>query len=94
MIRWSLADLGRKLHAIAAAGPRANPEALAQTLKIWGPQKRPLFDAARRTDAGRLRSLLGAAVAADHKAKTGSTPAGERRAVETLALRFASALRA
>lgn len=94
-LRWSMADLARKLHAASAAlAAGANPWDASKAAKLWGrpddERNRALLDAARRRKPGVWAALLGEAVEADWRGKTGR--GDEVIALEVLTLRFARAI--
>ena len=89
LCRYALVDLARKLHA-ASAGLAVGtpPAALEKGLRLWGPSKFAVLEAARRVPPDRLAGLLHEAVDADIAGKTGQ--GDEIRGLERLAVRFAS----
>lgn len=65
-ISWGLLDLARKLHAARAGlATGANQDALAASLKLWGPSKLSVLAAARKLSQPRARALLRACVEGD-----------------------------
>jgi DNA polymerase III delta subunit len=91
LCRFALVDLARKLHA-ASAGMAAGvpPASLEKALRLWGPAKFAVLDAAKRVPPSSLASVLRDAVDADAAGKTGQ--GDEVRGLERLVVRFASAL--
>lgn len=88
-IRWSYADLARKLHAAARAlRAGANPGSLFSQLRLWGETGNAVLSIAKRVDPEHLADLLKATIDADVKAKSGV--GDEVRGLEVLTLRFAS----
>ncbi len=81
-------DLCRKLHA-AARGfeQRLNPADIAKRLKLWGPSRDAILNAARRLDPNEAAALLTRAIDADRRSKSGlGKPA---RTLEMLSLEIA-----
>ncbi len=88
-IRWSYADLARKLHAAARAlRAGANPSSLFSQLRLWGETGNAVLAIARRVDPEHLADLLKATIESDVRAKSGV--GDEVRGLEILTLRFAS----
>jgi len=71
-LSWACMDLARKLHS-ASRGVRQgeNPWQLAGKLKLWGPSKDAILAAAAKVDPARMARLLGEAVDADRRSKSG-----------------------
>lgn len=91
LCRFALADLARKLHAAGAGMAAGVPVAtLEKSLRLWGPAKFAVLDAAKRVHPGSLAKLLRDAVDADVAAKTGQ--GDEVRGLERLVMQFASVL--
>ncbi|RMH25957.1 MAG: DNA polymerase III subunit delta [Planctomycetota bacterium] len=89
LVAYALIDLARKLHTASALLRRGVPEMqVSRQAKIWGEAQRPILAAARRAQPADLASLLDDAVETDARCKTGR--ADPARALEALALRFAS----
>lgn len=89
---FAYTDLAGKLHGMAIARhQRMNPQAAAQSLKLWGSARDALIRVAPRLRPGRTRALLKACVEADQGLKSGL---GEpHRVLERLGLRFAAIAR-
>ncbi|MDQ7014358.1 MAG: DNA polymerase III subunit delta [Planctomycetota bacterium] len=89
---FAYTDLAGKLHNMAIARvQRINPQAAAQTLRLWGSAKEALIRVSPRLRPGRTRSLLRACVEADQGLKSGL---GEpHRVLERLGLRFVTIAR-
>lgn len=88
-VSWALVDLARKLHAAAAlAEAGARPWDIGKELKLWGPTKDPILDLAARAGRNRCAALFDEAIATDRALKSGAPD--EQRALENLAIRFAS----
>jgi len=88
-ISFALMDLARKLHAVARLlESGANPFQAAKEAGVWGPSREAVLAAAQQVDPDVLGDLLAEAVDADHRLKSGR--AGDRRVLESLAIRFAS----
>lgn len=88
LVTFAMTDLARKTHAAAhALRAGGNPFALAGKLKIWGPSKDAVLDAARRIDPAKLHRLLATCIDTDRRQKSGyGDPA---RSVERLIVQFA-----
>lgn len=80
-------DLARKLDGAARGiAAKENPKALSGRLKLWGSSESTIMDMARRLRPSQTAELLGAAIDADHRCKTGR---GEpERLLEVLTLKF------
>ncbi len=92
LCRYAMVDLARKVHGVAAGfATGASQSVLDSNLRLWGGSKARVVGAARRSDPGPLADLLREAVEADLAAKSGGTT-DEVRAIERLAVRFASVL--
>lgn len=92
LVRYALEDLARKLHGVAAGfAAGASQAALDANLKLWGSTKMRILSIARRVDPAHLADLLRETVEADYAAKSGGSR-HEVRALERLAVRFASVL--
>jgi DNA polymerase-3 subunit delta len=91
LCRFALVDLARKLHA-ASAGMAAGVPAgvLEKELRLWGPSKFAVLDAAKRVPPAGLAVVLREAIDADVAGKTGQ--GDEVRGLERLVVRFASAV--
>lgn len=91
-VTWAAIDLARQIHAMAQGLRQGkSPQTLAGMLRIFPPWKADAITAvARKLDPRRAAALLGAAVDADRRTKSGLGN-GERN-LEVVALRFASAL--
>lgn len=88
-LRWSYADLARKLHAAARAlREGASPGTLFSQLRLWGETGNAVLSIARRVDPEHLADLLRATIESDVRGKTGV--GDEVRGLELLTLRFAS----
>jgi DNA polymerase-3 subunit delta len=89
-VTWACIDLARQLHSLAQGLRQGkNAQALAGMLKIFPVWKvDALVAVARRLDPKRAAALLGAAVEADRRTKSGLGDSD--RNLEVLALRFAS----
>lgn len=91
LCRFALADLARKLHAASAGMAAGVPTGvLEKSLRLWGPAKFAVLDAAKRIPPATLAGLLHDAVDADVAGKTGQ--GDETRGLECLIIRFASAI--
>ena len=89
LVSFALIDLARKLHTASVLLRRGAPDMqVSRQAKIWGAAQRPILAAARRAEPMALADLLAAAVETDAHCKTGR--AEPARALELLALRFAS----
>ena len=92
LARFALVDLARKLHGVGAGfAGGASQAALDANLKLWGSSKMKILSIARRAEPAKLADLLREAVEADFAAKSGGTR-DEARALERLAVRFASVI--
>lgn len=89
---FAYSDLAKKLHGMAVANAqRMNPQSAAGKLKLWGPARDALIQAAPRLRPRRTQVLLRACVEADQGLKSGL---GEpHRVLERLGLRFAAIAR-
>jgi len=88
-VSYSCIDLARKIHTAARmfeAG--GSPQQAAGALKLWGPVRDGVIDAARRLGSRRAADLLHAAVDADAAQKSGL--GRPERVLECLAIRFTS----
>ncbi|GAB4518388.1 MAG: hypothetical protein Tsb0013_22510 [Phycisphaerales bacterium] len=84
LVRRSLMDLAKKLHAVStAAASGGNPAKPGASVRVWG----PVIDAGRRIRPEAAREMLALAVEADRNAKTGR--GDEVRGLEVLTARFA-----
>lgn len=91
LMRWAMTDLVRKLHAAASGLASGMPApAVASALRLWGPSRDAILDAARRVRPEITSTLLSAAVEADAAGKTGR--GDEERGLEMLAIRITSAI--
>ncbi len=88
LVMWACTELCRKLYA-AAVGLREgeNEWALAKSLKLWGPAKDAILEAAARLGPTNARRALAACVDSDARQKSGLTD--PERGIERLALRLA-----
>lgn len=87
LVRRSLLDLAKKLHAVSTASrDGGNPAKPGASVRVWG----PVIDVGKRVHPDDARTMLDLAIAADHNAKTGR--GDEVRGLEVLAARFASLL--
>ncbi len=89
---WACMDLCRKLHAASrglAQGQR--PAEIASALKLWGPARDAVLNAARHLPPERAAKLLTLAVEADRKSKSGLGSAD--RLLERLTLQIAGGTR-
>ncbi len=91
-LRWSLADLARKLHSASSVlTARGNPWDAAKAAKLWGrpddERNRVILDVAGKRRPGVWAALLSEAVEADYRGKSGR--GDEVIALEILTLRFA-----
>ncbi|MEM1422451.1 MAG: DNA polymerase III subunit delta [Planctomycetota bacterium] len=85
LVRRSLIDLAKKLHAVStAAHSGGNPAKPGASVRVWG----PVVDAGRRVRPEAARKMLELAIEADRNAKTGR--GDEVRGLEVLTARFAS----
>ncbi len=92
-IMWALTDLARKLHGVSrgmAGGQSA--DAIAKSLKLWGPAKDSILTVGRRLRPPRALALLESCVDAAWKSRTGRGEADDH--LERLVLKFADALAA
>ncbi|MCA9305988.1 MAG: DNA polymerase III subunit delta [Phycisphaerales bacterium] len=91
LMRWAMTDLARKLHAAARGFASGMPApAIASALKLWGPARDAILDAARRVAPDDASRLLAHAVDADAAGKSGR--GDEIRGLELLAIRITSAV--
>lgn len=91
LMRWAMTDLARKLHGAARGLASGAPApAVAGALKLWGPSKDAIMDAARRVRPETAADLLSAAVEADAAGKSGR--GDEVRGLEMLVIRITSAV--
>ncbi len=91
-LSWACMDLARKLHAASwALRQGENPWQLAGKLKLWGPSKDAVLAAAKAAEPIRMARLLGAAVEADRRSKSGLGDFD--RNLERLALRMTLSMR-
>lgn len=89
LVSFAMVDLARKLHGAAEGLSQGmNPFSLAGKLKMWGPSKDLVLDAAKRVDARQAAELFDACLRADVAQKSGG--GDPVRLLEALALRFAS----
>jgi DNA polymerase-3 subunit delta len=90
-VLWACIDLARKLHAFSRGLRQGqNAFALGKQLRVWPDSRAEAIAAiARRLDPRAAAALLGAAVDADRRSKSGLGHA--ERQLEVLALRFARA---
>jgi DNA polymerase III delta subunit len=72
MISYALIDLSRKVHALSRGGHNGqSPDQIAQSLKLWGPSKQLLLDAAKRTTPNNALAIFRIAIESDLRQKTG-----------------------
>lgn len=92
-LMWACVDLARKL-SIAAAGLEAReaPQALAKSLRLWGPAQDAVFHAARRLGTDRARRLYRTTLDADAGSKSGLGTT--EHTLERLAVEYQLALHA
>jgi len=85
LVSYALTDLARKLHG-ACRGVRqgANPWDLAKSLKLWGPSRDAILEAASRLDPEKALAMLRFCVDADLRQKRGLGESG--RTLERMAL--------
>lgn len=72
LVSYALVDLSRKLHTLSRgihAGQR--PDQIVQALKLWGPSRDMLIDAAKRTPPGVALDILRIAMESDVRQKSG-----------------------
>jgi DNA polymerase-3 subunit delta len=82
-------DLCRKLHAASrGVQQRMPPAEIAKRLKLWGPGRDAILDAARRIDPRTAAALLTKAVEADRRSKSGL--GDPQRILERLSLQIAA----
>lgn len=82
-------DLCRKLHAASrGVQQRMPPAEIAKRLKLWGPARDAILDAARLVDPRDAAAMLTQAVDADRRSKSGL--GDPHRILERLALRVAA----
>lgn len=89
LVSYALVDLSRKVHG-AARGMRQGMSAwdLARPLRLWGPSKDAILDAARNLSPARAMELMRFCIDADARQKTGR---GEQvRTLERMAVRLSS----
>ncbi|MFN9993086.1 MAG: DNA polymerase III subunit delta [Phycisphaerales bacterium] len=90
-VMWALSDLARKLHGFCRGMKNGhNPEAVARSLKVWGPAKDPLINAARRLPPSRALKLFETCVEADLRQK--SSLGDQDRTLERVVIEFSEAL--
>lgn len=87
LVSYALVDLSRKLHG-ASRGLRQgmSPWDIARPLRLWGPSKDAITDAARRTDPARALRAFRFCVEADVRQKSGLGDA--ERTLERMVLRL------
>ena len=79
VISWALVDLGRKLHEAARQLESGVAEgAVGKSLRLWGPDTRPVLETARRLGGVRAARLFDVAVRTDEDLKTGRSGDGAR----------------
>ena len=86
VLSWALVDLGRKLHEAARqleAG--VGESAVGKSLRLWGPDTRPVLETARRLGGRRAAGLLQTALQTDLALKTGRS-GNATRTLEGLAV--------
>lgn len=89
---WACMDLCRKLHiASRALREGQSPQAVAGTLKLWGPSRDMLLGAAKRMQPAAAARLLSLAVDTDRKSKSGLGQTD--RLLERLTLQIAGGTR-
>jgi len=89
---WACMDLSRKLHSASQALHQGqNPASVAGALKLWGPSKDAIMQAAKRIHPAQAGRLLSLAVEADRKNKSGLGRAD--RLLERLTLQIAGGTR-
>ncbi|MFG0327171.1 MAG: DNA polymerase III subunit delta [Phycisphaerales bacterium JB037] len=90
-LMWACVDLARKL-SVAASGLEARepPQALAKSLRLWGPAQDAVFHAARRLGPERARRLYRTTLDADAGSKSGLGTA--ENTLERLAVEYQLAL--
>lgn len=89
VISFACMDLARKLHGMCRARQSGmNPAQAAKVLKLWGPSRDPIINAARSLSPQQSARLLDLAVRADVRLKSGLGK--PHRTVERLVLEFAS----
>lgn len=89
LVSYALVDLSRKVHG-AARGMRQGMSAwdLARPLRLWGPSKDAILDAARNLSPARALGLMRFCIDADARQKTGL---GEQvRTLERMAVTLSS----
>ena len=79
VIAWALVDLGRKLHEAARQIESGVPEgAVGKSLRLWGPDTRPVLETARRLGGDRAGRLFDLAIRTDEGLKSGRSGDGPR----------------
>ncbi len=93
VISWALVDLGRKLHEAARQLESGVPEgAVGKSLRLWGPDTRPVLETARRLGGDRASRLFNTAIRTDEGLKSGRSGDGART-LEGLAVLLADSCR-
>lgn len=91
LVMWSVTDLARKLHAVCCGQHQGrNIESMAGPLKLWGPGKFAIDNAARRLKPRQTMEFFRACVKADQRSKSGFTEPD--RALEVLTVRLHRAM--
>lgn len=91
LVWWAVLDLTRKLGVVSRSLKAGqNPEAVARSLKLWGPSKDPILSIARQLSPEAARHAFKSAVEGDRRSKTGL---GEsERSLELLTVRLSGLL--
>ncbi len=72
LVSYALVDLSRKLHALSRGiHARQRPDQIAQSLKLWGPSRDMLIDAAKRTPPSAALEIFRVAMESDVRQKSG-----------------------
>ncbi|MGI9014465.1 MAG: DNA polymerase III subunit delta [Phycisphaerales bacterium] len=92
VITWALADLARKLYAAAQMLKARRPVGeIASTLRLWGPSRDAILNAARRCEPARFAAMLDDVTEGDARSKSGL--ATSSRTLEGLTVTLADTLR-
>ena len=89
VLSWALVDLGRKLHEAARQLENGVGEAaVGKSLRLWGPDTRPVLETARRLGGRQASEVLETALRTDLALKSGRS-ADATRTLEGLAVLLA-----
>ncbi len=72
MVSYALVDLSRKLHSLSrGVQAKQRTDQIAQAVKLWGPSRDLLMDAAKRTRPGAALEIFRIAMESDVRQKSG-----------------------